>query len=275
MERPIIVAEIGINHNGDLKLAKNLIALASNYGADYVKFQKKTPELCVPDHKKEEIVDTPWGYPMKYIDYKKKMEFSKEDFREIDLYCKRIGIEWFVSVWDEVSVDFLKDFKVPFIKVPSACITNKFLLHKIKNINIPTIISTGMSDTKIVDECVDILGDNLKYILHTTSSYPTPNSEMNMSCINTLKDRYKQKIGFSNHCADLIYIVQSYIMGAEMIEFHFTLDRRMAGTDQWASIGPTGFDKIMKHINNVYVGWGDGALKIEKSEISIMNKLRK
>jgi len=263
-EKPIIVAEIGINHNGDIKLAKSLIALAANYGADYVKFQKKTPELCVPDDQKNIRKATIFG-PMRYIDYKRRMEFGKEEYYEIDEYCKKLGIKWFASAWDIPSVDFLMKYDIPFIKIASASITDLELLKKVKSTGVPVIISTGMSTKKEIDRAIDILGDNLKYILHTVSSYPTPNNEMNMLAIDTLKRLYgdRYKIGFSNHCIDLIYIVQAYVMGAEMLEFHITIDRNMPGTDQYASIGPTGFDKVMKHINNIYIGWGDGKLKVE------------
>lgn len=277
MEKPIIVAEIGINHNGDLRLAKNLISLAKNYGADYVKFQKKSPKLCVPDAQKDVIVDTVFGYPMRYIDYKEKMEFDKKGYGKIDKYCKEIGIDWFVSIWDLPSLEFIKGYRTPFIKIPSPCITDINLLRGVKYSTIPVIISTGMSTKKQISFAVKEIGNNLKYILHTTSSYPTPNEQMNMNKINTLKEMYgkKYKIGFSNHCADLIYTIQAYVMGAEMLEFHITVDRTLPGTDQWASIGPTGFKKIMDHINNVHLGWGDGKLCIQESEYSVMKKLRR
>jgi len=277
MKRPIIVAEIGINHNGDIKIAKNLIALASNYGADYVKFQKKTPDICVPDLQKDKIVDTVFGYPMKYIDYKKKMEFEEKEYDEIDCYCKKLGMKWFASIWDLPSLEFIKRYNPPFVKLPSASITDINILRAVKYSSIPVIMSTGMSTRKQIKNTVNEISDNLKYILHTTSSYPTPNNEMNMKSIDTLKRLYgkKYKIGFSNHCADLIYTVQAYAMGAEMIEFHITLDRTMKGTDQWASIGPVGFRKIMNHINNIYKGWGDGKLCVQNSEYPVMKKLRR
>jgi len=273
-----LVAEVGINHNGDIKLAKSLISLANNFGCHYVKFQKKTPDICIPEEQKNIIVNTPFGYPMKYIDYKNKMEFNESDYKQLDKYCLLSDIKWFTSVWDIPSVDFITKFEeIPFIKIPSALITNIDLLEKCKDTGIPCIISTGMSIKDDIDNAINILGSNLKYILHTTSSYPTPNTEMNMKKILNLKKLYgdKYKIGFSNHCADIIYTVQAYIMGAEMLEFHITLDRNLPGTDQLASIGPTGLDKIMKHINNISIGWGDGEIKIQKSEYAVLKKLRR
>lgn len=271
-----IVAEAGINHNGDIKLAKSLISMANNYGCNFIKFQKKTPDLCVPDQQKNVIVNTPWGYPMRYIDYKNRMEFTKEQYKELDRFATLEGIEWFVSVWDVPSVKFIQEFNPPLIKIPSALLTDINLLKACKETNIPIIISTGMSTQDEIENAVNVLESNLEYILHTTSSYPTPNAEMNMKKCMTLKKLYgnKYKIGFSNHCSDLIYIVQSYIIGAEMIEFHITLDRNLPGTDQWASIGPTGLDKVMKHITNISIGWGDGEIKLQNSEIPIKKKLR-
>ncbi len=260
-----------------MEIVKNLISLASNNGANYVKFQKKNPELCVPKSQWNIQKETPWGYPMKYIDYKKKMEFGKRESDEIDEYCKKLDIEWFASCWDIESLKFICNYDVPFIKIASPCITDIELLKEAKKSGKKLILSTGMSTKEEISKAVNILGTNLKYILHTTSSYPTPNEEMNMSKLLTLKKLYGKyfNIGFSNHCADLIYIVQAYILGATMLEFHITLDRTLPGTDQWASIGPTGFKKIMNHINNVAKGWGDGEICIQKSEYPIIDKLRK
>lgn len=272
----LIVAEIGINHNGDMKIAKSLIALAKNFGATHVKFQKKTPDLCVPEKQKNVTYPTIFG-PMKYIDYKKKMEFGKEEYDEINEYCKKLEIEWFASAWDIPSLEFLTEYNVPYIKIPSACITDLKLLKKAKETGTPLIVSTGMSTRAQIEKAIEVLGDSIKYLLHTTSSYPTPNEDMNMRKILTLRELYgdKYKIGFSNHCIDLIYTVQAYILGATLLEFHITLDRNMGGTDQSSSMGPTGFDRIMKHVNNIAMGFGDGKLDVKHSEVSILNKLRK
>jgi N-acetylneuraminate synthase len=274
--KPKIVAEIGINHNGDMAITKSLIAIAKNFGADYVKFQKKNPDICVPESEKDIIKNTIFG-PMKYIDYKKKMEFGKTEFDEIDRYCALLNIQWFASVWDIDSLNFIKDYNPPFIKIASASITDIELLKEIQKSNIPVILSTGMSDKFIIDGAIEILGNNIQYLLHTTSSYPTPSKEMNMNKINTLKKEYgdRFKIGYSNHSEDIIFIVQSYIMGVDMIEFHVTLDRNMNGTDQRSSIGPMGFNRIIKHINNIEEGWGTGEFKLQNSEIDIVKKLRR
>jgi len=276
MKNAKIVAEIGINHNGDINIAKSLASLAKNFGADYIKLQKKNPDICVPENEKNIEKPTIFG-PMKYIDYKKRMEFNEEKYNEFDRYCTLNDIPWFTSVWDVTSVNFIDKYNPDFIKIPSACITDKSLLTVSKDTNIPIIISRGMSTKEELDIAIEILGDNLKYILHTTSSYPCPNEEMNMNALKTLKDiyGYKYKIGFSNHCSDIIYIIQAYVMGAEMLEFHITLDRNMGGTDQIASIGPTGFKRIIDHLKNIDKGFGDGMLEVQKSEYPIREKLRK
>jgi len=276
MNKPIIVAEIGINHNGSLAMAKNLVAIASNYGADYVKFQKRNPDVCVPESEKNRVKKTVFG-PMKYIEYKKKIEFGRSEYDEIDSYCKKLGIGWYASVWDIDSVDFIKKYDLPYLKIASACITDIKLLEYIRdNTKMPVVISTGMSTKDQIDKAIDILGDRIEFILHTTSSYPCPNIDMNMRKIRTLQQIYgdKYKIGFSNHCIDIIFTIQAYILGSEMLEFHITLDRSLPGTDQFASIGPIGFDRIMSHIDNLSHGWGDGRLYIRSSEENVCEKLR-
>jgi len=276
LEKPVVVAEIGINHNGNLGLAKSMIAMAESFGADYVKFQKRNPEVCVPDSEKQSRKMTVFG-PMSYIDYKHRMEFGKREFDEIDQYCNKLGIGWFASVWDRDSLDFMVEYDPDFVKIPSACVTDKELLDSCRESGISVVMSTGMSSKDEVDDAVEYLGDSLCYLLHTTSSYPTPNDEMNMSRILTLQMLYgdRCKIGFSNHCVDLIYLVQAVVMNAKMLEFHVTLDRNLPGTDQYASIGPTGFDRLMHHIGNIMVGWGDESLGVCESEIAIRRKLRR
>ena len=270
------MAEIGINHNGSLPMAKSLIALAKNYGADYVKFQKRNPDICVPEAEKQKVKKTVFG-PMKYIDYKRKLEFNASEYTEIDMYCKLLDIGWYASTWDIDSVDFIKKYDVPFIKIASASVTDYKLLQYIyDNTEFPVVMSTGMSNKKQIDNAVNILDSRVKYLLHTTSSYPTPNYDMNMNKINTLKEIYgkKYKIGFSNHCIDIIFTVQAYIMGAEMLEFHITLDRNLPGTDQFSSIGPTGFSKLTGHIDNLNTGWGNGKIEMKQSEEGPCKKLR-
>jgi len=276
MKKPYVIAEIGINHNGSIDLAKILIELAKNAGCDFVKFQKRNPEICVPMNQRDVIKETVFG-TIKYFDYKKKMEFGKKEFDEIDRYCKDIKMPWFASVWDEDSMEFMKGYDIPFIKVPSACNTDLGLLKKIKESNIPVIISTGMSTKKIIDKALSILGDNVKYILHCVSTYPTPDDEMNMKSIITLKELYgkKYKIGFSNHSKNTAFLIQALTMDAEIIEAHITLDRGMRGTDHRASIGPSGLQRFMTIKDELIAGWGNGELEIVKSEYPVIDKLRR
>lgn len=276
MNKPITVAEIGINHNGDLNIAKSLIAMAANFGADCVKFQKKTPEICVPKLQRNIMQVTRWGR-ITYLEYKRRMEFGKEEYDEIAEYCKELSIKWFASAWDYKSVDFLMQYDIPYLKVASACITDFDLLERVKSNDIPVILSTGMSTKEQIDKALDYLGNQVEYLLHCTSTYPTPDEDMNMKGLWILREIYgsRVKIGFSNHSEKIIYTVQAYVMGAEMLEFHITLDRNMEGGDHAASIGPVGFDRIMKHINSIYAGWGDGEIKCLESEIPVMKKLRK
>lgn len=275
MNRPIVVAEIGINHNGSLEIAKGLIAMAKNFGCDYVKFQKKTPELCVPQSQKNIMTMTQWGC-MPYLEYKNKMEFGKREYSEIDKYCRELGIDWFASAWDCKSVNFLMRYDVPYIKIASASIVDNTLLESVKMASIPVIMSTGMSTKEQIDEALGYLGNQVTYLLHCVSSYPTQDEDMNMESLRTLKELYgsRYKIGFSNHSAKIIYTVQAYVMGAEMLEIHITLDRDMVGSDHMASIGPVGLDRIMKHLDSIHKGWGDGEIRCLDSEILVRDKLR-
>jgi len=277
LNKPYVIAEIGINHNGSLDMAKLLIDLAKMNRADAVKFQKRTPELCVPKDQWNILRDTPFGPgPLKYIDYKRKIEFGKKEFDEIDGYCNIKDINWFASVWDKESMKFISNYDVPFIKIPSACLTDIELLNEIKEYDYPIIISTGMSTKKHIDYAVKILNHKIHCIMHCVSSYPTPDNEMNMYKIKHLKEEYPDyMIGFSNHSMKLIYIAQAYIMGAEFLEFHITIDRSMKGTDHKASIGPRGFEKIMRYLDSIYKAWGDGVFNVMDSEKPIIKKLRK
>jgi len=276
MKRPKIVAEIGINHNGDLKIAKSLIALAKNSSCDYVKFQKRTIDLVYSKNYLKMSRISKWGTTQG--EQKQGLEFGEKEYNSIDKYCKQLDIPWFASPWDYKSVDFLAQYNIPYFKIASACITDFGLLKRVKSFKrIPVVLSTGMSTKRQVDKALEYLGNQVEYLLHCVSTYPTPDEDMNMRCLWTLKKTYgnRFKIGFSNHSAKIIYSVQAYIMGAEMLEFHITLDRSMDGTDHAASIGPKGLDRIMKHINSINAGWGDGKIKYMESEIPVMKKLRK
>ena len=267
------IAEIGINHNGDLDTAKQLISIAKTAGMDYVKFQKRNVDVCIPEAMKNTIRETPWG-DMKYIDYKHKIEFEKPEYDEIDEFCKSIGIQWTASPWDIDSVDFLSSYNVPFIKVPSALITNKNYLEAVRLTDIPVVMSAGMSTMEMVDNAIDSLGEIL-CIMHCVSTYPSTAQEQNLLCIQTLKERYPNiPIGFSNHFAGITFIPVAVALGAKWVESHVTLDRSSWGTDQSASIEPEGIYRIMKYIKNVEAALGDGNKRIMEREIPIMKKLR-
>lgn len=266
------IAEIGINHNGDIDTAKRLIDVAVSAGVDYVKFQKRTPDLCVPEDQKNVIRDTPWGR-MTYLEYKYRMEFGKKEYEKISRYCKgRIG--WFASVWDMPSLDFISQFDdCAFIKIPSAMITDTKLLTACNDSNKGVIISTGMSDEDIIDNAWTHL-NNIECMMHTTSTYPAKSDELNLQCIKTLQELYGDIIGYSNHHPGLIAMVLAASMGATMLEFHITLDRSMWGTDHSASIEPEGIYKLIKYLKTAEMALGDGVKRIYESELPIMAKLR-
>jgi len=219
--------------------------------------------------------ESPWGTTFR--DQKEGLEFNKDDYNDISGYCSRKGIQWFASVWDHESIDFLQDFHIPFIKIPSSKITDNFLLEAASDIDRPIIISTGMSTIEMIDNAIDILGKEKIYcIMHCTSTYPSAPEEQNLKCILTLKDRYPwAKIGFSNHSPGLPYLLAAAAIGAEMIEWHITLDRSMYGSDHAASIEPEGTFHLMKWIRGLEKAMGDGEKKIFESEIPIIKKLRK
>lgn len=275
MKDVLIVSEIGINHNGNLKIAKKLIDVAKKMKCDYVKFQKRDINLVYTEDELKRYRESPWGATNRQ--QKEGLELSYADYQEIDKYCKSKKIGWFASPWDINSVDFLSQFKVPFMKIPSALITNKELLYKIKETSISTIISCGMSSKKEIDECLNVLGKQVKYILSCTSSYPTPEEDMNMNRIITLQKTYGNdyQIGFSNHYKSFQFILQAYIMKCKMLEFHITLDRSMYGTDQPASIAPAGLYRLKGYLENYEKGWGIGNIECLPSELPIRTKLRK
>lgn len=269
------IAEIGINHNGSLDIAKQLINIAGTAGVDYVKFQKRNPDKCVPESQKNLMRETPWG-DMTYYEYKQRIEFGEREYEEIDAYCRGTGIEWFVSVWDADSMETPIMFDNRYVKVPSACITDKELLWDIARTNIPVILSTGMADMGMVDSAMQILGSRVACVMHCVSTYPSRADEQNLKCIRTLKEAYPGiPVGFSNHFPGITFIPVAVALGAEFIEFHITLDRSMWGTDQASSIEPEGVYKIMKYIRNIEQGMGDGNKRIMERELPIMERLRR
>ena len=273
-----IIAEIGINHNGDLAIAKKLIDIAKVSGCDVVKFQKRNPDICVPEHQKSIMRDTPWGR-MSYLEYKYKVEFEKAEYDEIDKYCKNRDIHWSASPWDLDSLDFLNQYDLPFIKIPSALLTDLELIKKTTETGKKIIISTGMSTLDEVDAAVNtILGvnKNASYaVLHCNSSYPAPNDDLNLKCIETLKKRYNCEVGYSGHEFGLTTTIASICMGATIIERHITLDRTMWGTDQMCSVEPQGLIKLVRGIHELNRALGDGIKVVTETEKPIRDKLRK
>lgn len=268
------IAEIGINHNGNLKHALKLIEAAKLAGCDAVKFQKRTPEICVPKDQWNIIKDTPWGM-LKYIDYKKKIEFGKKEYNEIDKFCKKNEILWSASCWDIESVKFIEKYKIKFLKIASACITDKLLLKEIKKTKKPVIISTGMSTEKEIQSAINILSQKNLAVLHCNSSYPALNKELNLRYITRLTKKYKNSIiGYSGHEMNLTSSVAAVVLGAKIVERHITLDKSQWGTDQKASIEPLGFARLIKDVRTVEDSLGRPIKRIYSEEKKIMKKLR-
>lgn len=268
------VAEIGINHNGDIDIAKQMIDIAVRYGVDAVKFQKRTPELCVPPEQRGQMRDTPWGY-ISYLDYRYKVEFGQEEYQEIDRYCKEKNITWFSSVWDIPAVDFLQQFNPVCYKIPSASLTDHELLQKVKSLNVPVILSTGMSTMEQIKKSVDVIGTENLLLTHTTSTYPCEPDELNLRAIQTLKEEFDVPIGYSGHEVGLIPSVIATALGACLIERHITLDRAMWGTDQAASVEPGGVERLVKYLRVTEQALGDGVKRVYDSEKPSLKKLRR
>ncbi len=269
-----VIAEIGINHNGDLDTAKDMILTAKETGADAVKLQKRTPELCVPKEQRDMMRETPWGY-VTYMEYRERVEFDKEQYQEIDKHCKQLGIDWFVSVWDEPSVEFMEQFEPVCYKMPSAALTDHPLLRKVKATGRPMILSTGMSTIDQIKDAVAVVGTDNLLITHSTSTYPCDPAELNLKMIPVLKEQYSCPIGYSGHEVGLITSVVAVAMGASLVERHFTLDRSMWGSDQPASVEPGGFRLLVKYIRVTEMALGDGVKRVYDSEKSSMKKLRR
>jgi N-acetylneuraminate synthase len=269
-----IVAEIGINHNGSLEIAKSLIDAAVRAGVDAVKLQKRTPELCVPPDQQKHMRETPWGY-ITYLEYRYKIEFGLNEYREIDSYCKQKNIPWFASVWDEPSVDFLQQFDMICYKIPSASLTDKQLLLHARETGKPIILSTGMSTMQQIHTAVETLGQHNLLITHATSTYPCDPAELNLKMIRTLNDTFSVPIGYSGHEVGLIPTVVAVSMGACLVERHITLDRAMWGSDQAASVEPGGMERLVKYIRVTEQALGDGIKRVYDSEVPSMRKLRR
>ena len=273
--KTFFIAEIGINHNGDINNALRLIEAAKLAGCNAVKFQKRTPKIATPKSSWNIIRETPWG-KLKYIDYKKKIELGKKEYDIINKFCKKIDIRWTASCWDIPSVKFIEKYKVKFHKVPSACITDLNLLKELKKTKKPIIISTGMSTEKQIKDAVKILGQDNLSILHCNSSYPAQNHQLNLKYIEKLKRLFKKSvIGYSGHEMNLSASVAAVVLGAKVIERHITLDKSMWGTDQQASIEPIGFARLIRDVRNVENSLGKPIKIVYPEEKVIMSKLRK
>ncbi|MBI5822767.1 MAG: N-acetylneuraminate synthase family protein [Chloroflexi bacterium] len=270
-----IIAEVGINHNGDLEIAKKIIDAAKHAGADAVKFQKRTPEVSTPLEQQKQMRETPWGY-ITYLDYRYKVEFNEEQYREIDRHCKEKKIDWMVSVWDEPSVDFMEKFDTPAYKVPSASLTDKNLLKHVRQTGKPVIISTGMSTMEQIHNGVNAVGEDNLVIMHCTSAYPCEPEELNLKMIETLRREFPNNpIGYSGHEVGLVPSAVAIALGATSIERHITLDRAMWGSDQAASVEPGGFERLVKYIRVTEAALGDGVKRVYESEKGSMKKLRR
>lgn len=270
-----IIAEIGINHNGSLEIAKQMIDAAVHAGADAVKFQKRTPEVCTPPEQQKQMRETPWGY-ITYLEYRCKVEFDEAQYREIDRHCKAHGISWLASVWDEPSVEFMQAFDTPAYKIPSACLTDITLLKHVRKTGKPMIISTGMSTLAQIHKAVDAIGEENLAILHCTSTYPCEPEELNLKMVETLRKEFPNSpIGYSGHEVGLVPSAVAIALGACLVERHLTLDRAMWGSDQAASVEPGGFERLVKYIRVTEASLGDGVKKVYDSEKPSLAKLRR
>lgn len=273
-EQPcFIIAEIGINHNGKIEIAKKLIDAAKDTGCDAVKFQKRTIDVVYTNEELVRPRENPFG-PTNG-DLKRGLEFNYDQYKEIFQYCKQKDILCFASCWDEGSVDFVEQFNPPCYKIASATLTDDNLLLHHRKYNRPVILSTGMSTIEQIDHAVDVLGKKDLIILHCTSTYPSNLEELNLRCIQQLKDRYNVPIGYSGHEVGLSTSTAASVLGACIIERHITLDRSMWGSDQSASVEPQGFSKLIRDIRTIESALGDGVKQVYESEIPIMNKLRR
>ena len=249
------IAEIGINHNGDIDLAKKLIKTAYDKGFDAAKFQKRVPELCVPQNKRNEPRLTPWGQ-MTYFEYKQKIEFGKEEYDQIDDYCNKLGIDWSASAWDLESIEFLKNYDIPFIKIPSDKANDIEFVRSVNKTGIPVILSTGGTDLDQLSITVKELDSDKLSLLQCTSIYPCPTELINMSVMTTLKEEFKVPVGFSSHHTSPLVAAMSVPYGARIIEVHITLDRAMWGTDHPMSLEPRGMEILTSAIKDFELAKG-------------------
>lgn len=270
-----VIGEIGINHNGSLDNAIALIDHAKEAGMDAVKFQKRTPEVCTPRDQWDVERDTPWGR-MTYIKYRHKVEFGEAEYAAIDAHCKEVGIAWFASPWDVPSVEFLAKFDSPTYKIASASLTDDDLLAACRATGKPVILSTGMSTPEQIRHAVEVVGSPNILLLHANSTYPAPTNELNLRMINTLEKEYPNvPIGYSGHEVGLQTTVAAVVIGATVVERHITLDRTMWGSDQAASVEPSGMHRLVRDIRAIEEALGDGVKQVYPGELAAMKKLRR
>jgi len=273
-EPTYVIAEIGINHNGDIELARQLIDLAVVSGCDAVKFQKRTPELCVPPEQRDLVRETPWGL-MTYLEYRHQIEFGAPEYDEIDAYCRERGIAWFTSCWDEPSVDFVERYDPICYKVASASVTDRGLLDRLAATGRTLILSTGMSTMAQIRAAVATLPSDRLLLAHTTSTYPCKPEELNLRMIAALSDEFACPVGYSGHEVGLQTTIAAVALGAAFVERHVTLDRAMWGSDQAASIEPAGLVRLVRDIRVVEAALGDGEKRVYDSELPVRDRLRR
>ena len=269
-----VIAEIGINHNGDVELAKRLVDVAVAAGCDAVKLQKRTPELCVPPEQRDLQRDTPWGR-MTYLAYRERIEFGEAEYGALDEHCRARGIPWFASCWDEPSIEFVEQFEPPCYKMASASITDQRLVAATAATGRPTILSSGMSSMDEIRAATALVPAAQLLLAHSTSAYPCEPEELNLRMIGTLAAEFDCPIGYSGHEVGLQTTVAAVVLGATFVERHITLDRAMWGSDQAASIEPGGLTRLVRDIRVVEAAMGDGVKQVYDSEIPVRDRLRR
>jgi N-acetylneuraminate synthase len=272
-EPSLVIAEIGINHNGSLDLAKRLIAAAADAGCHAVKFQKRTVAQVYSAAELARPRESPFGSTNG--DLKRGLEFGHREYAEIDRACREAGLMWFASCWDEASVEFMEVYEPPCYKIASPCLTDHELLRRCRATGRPLLVSTGMSTLDEIDAAVEVVGREQLVLMHCTSTYPSQADELNLKTIHLLRERYRVPVGYSGHEVGLATTVAAVALGAAVVERHLTLDRAMWGSDQAASIEPHGFERLVKDITAVERALGDGVKRVYASEVPAMDKLRK
>jgi len=270
-----VIAEIGLNHNGDVEIAKQLIDVAADAGVQAVKFQKRTPEISTPEHMRDTPRETPWG-TMTYLAYRHRVEFDHDQYVEVGDHAAVRGLDWFASPWDVPSVEFLERLNVVAHKVASASVTDIELLEALRGTGKPVILSTGMSTVEQIDRALDVLGTDRVVLMHATSTYPMEPEESNLRVIPVLRDRYPGvPVGYSGHERGLQISLAAVALGAVAVERHITLDRTMWGSDHAASLEPGGLNHLVRDIRIIETALGDGVKRVFPGELAPMAKLRR